>query len=96
MPTIRPLGDRALVEPNQEEEVTSFGIVLPESVGKEKKGHGKIVALGTGAELAKLGLKIGDIVVFEKWGGEEVKIGKHSAEKEFKVLNHDKILAVIE
>lgn len=96
MSTIRPLGDRALVEPYQEEEVTSFGIVLPDTIGKEKKGHGKILALGTGENLAKLNLKIGDVVVFEKWGGEEVKTGKGSSEKEFKILNHDKILAVIE
>jgi chaperonin GroES len=96
MSTIRPLGDRALVEPFQEEQVTSFGIVLPDSVGKEKKGHGKIVAIGTGEEITKLNLKIGDVVVFEKWGGEEVKVGKRAEEKEFKILNHDKILAVIE
>ena len=96
MSTIRPLGDRVLVEPYQEEEVTSFGIVLPESVGKEKKGHGKILSLGTGENLAKLGLKIGEVIVFEKWGGEEVKTGKGSSEKEYKILNHDKILAVIE
>ncbi len=96
MPTIRPLGNRALVEPVQEEEVTSFGIVLPETAGKEKKGQGKILALGNGEDLAKLNLKIGDMVVYEKWGGEEVKMGKGKEEKEYKVLNHDKILAVVE
>jgi chaperonin GroES len=96
MTTIRPLGDRALVEAYKEEEVTSFGIVLPDSVDKEKKAQGKIVALGNGVELEKLHLKVGDIVVFEKWGGEEVKMGKGKDEKEFKILNHDKILAVIE
>lgn len=96
MTTIRPLGDRVLVEPYKEEEVTEFGIVLPDTVDKEKKAQGKIVALGNGEELMKLGLKVGDVVVFEKWGGEEVKVGKGKEEKEYKVLNHDKILAVLE
>jgi chaperonin GroES len=96
MPSIRPLGDRVLVEPYKEEEVTAFGIVLPDTVDKEKKAQGKIIALGNGEELVKLQLKIGDVVVFEKWGGEEVKMGKGKDEKEYKVLNHDKILAVIE
>jgi chaperonin GroES len=85
-----------LVEPYKEEEITSFGIVLPDTVDKEKKAQGKIIALGNGVELAKLNLKVGDVVLFEKWGGEEVKSGKGNEEKEFKVLNHDKILAVIE
>jgi chaperonin GroES len=75
MTSIRPLGDRVLVESFKEEEVTASGIVLPETMEKEKKAQGKIVALGTGEELAKLGLKIGDLVVYEKWGGEEVKVG---------------------
>ena len=93
---IRPLGDRVLVKAIKEEEVTASGIVLPETVEKEKKAEGEIVALGTGEELAKLKLKAGDRVIFEKWGGEEVKVGKGKDEMEYKVLNHDKILAVIE
>jgi chaperonin GroES len=96
MTSIRPLGDRVLVESFKEEEITASGIVLPETMEKEKKAQGKVVALGTGEDLAKLGLKIGDLVVYEKWGGEEVKVGSGREAKEYKVLNHDKILAVIE
>lgn len=94
--SIRPLGDRVLVKPNEEEEITASGIVLPDTINKEKKAEGVIVALGDGEELAKLKLKIGDKVLYEKWGGEEVKSGRGSSEEEFKILAHDKILAVVE
>ncbi|MBI2444042.1 MAG: co-chaperone GroES [Candidatus Magasanikbacteria bacterium] len=93
---IKPLGDRALIKPDREEEVTASGIVLPDTVDKEKKAWGTIMALGGGEELKKLGLKTGDRVVFEKWGGEEVKVGKGKDEVEYKILPHDKILAVME
>ena len=94
--SIRPLGDRVLVKPIMGEEVTASGIVLPDTVDKEKKAEGEIVALGAGEELAKLNLKVGDKVIFEKWGGEEIKTGKGRDEIEYKILPHDKILAVIE
>ena len=94
--SIKPLGDRALVKPDLEEEVTTSGIVLPETVGKEKKAQGTVVALGNGEKLAKLGLKVGDKVLFEKWGGEEVKTGKGKEEIEYKILDHEKILAIVE
>lgn len=96
MANIRPLGDRVLVKPNKEEEITASGIVLPDTVDKEKKAEGTVLALGDGEKLAKLNLKVGDKVLFEKWGGEEVKIGKGKDEEEYKILPHDKVLAVIE
>lgn len=92
---IKPLGDRVLVKPKEEEEITASGIVLPDTVDKEKKAEGEIIALGNGEKLAKLNLKVGDVVLFEKWGGEEVKWGKGADEVEYKILPHDKILAVI-
>lgn len=93
---IRPLGNRVLVEPTKTEEVTASGIVLPETVDKEKKAEGKIVALGNGEDLVKLNLKVGDKILFEKWGGEEIKVGRGAEEKEYKILTHDKIMAVVE
>lgn len=90
--TIKPLGNRVLVKPLKEEEVTSFGIVLPETVDREKKMEGEVIACGNGDDLAKLGVKVGMIVLFEKWGGEEVKIEG----EDYKILPHDKILAVVE
>jgi len=89
---IKPIGDRVLVRPLEEEKITESGIVLPDTVDKEKKAEGEIIALGNGEKLAKLNLKVGDKVLFEKWGGEEVKVEK----QEYKILPHDKILAVVE
>jgi chaperonin GroES len=67
---VKPLGNRILVEPLTPEETTASGIVLPATADKEKKAQGKILAVGNGEEIAKLGLKVGDTVVFGKYSGE--------------------------
>ncbi|HAT03426.1 MAG TPA: co-chaperone GroES [Candidatus Magasanikbacteria bacterium] len=90
--TIRPLGNRILVKPMKEEEVTKSGIVLPDTVDKEKKMEGEIIALGNGKKLSRLDLKAGMKVLFKKWGGEEVDVDG----VEHKILNHDDVIAVIE
>ena len=89
---LRPLGDRILVRPNKPEERTASGIVLPDTVDKEKKAVGEVIALGQGEKLAKLDLHVGDKVVFAKWGGDDFKDG----DQEYKILSHDQVLAVVE
>ncbi|MFA7245358.1 MAG: co-chaperone GroES [Candidatus Magasanikbacteria bacterium] len=89
---IKPLGDRLLVKPQVEEEKTLSGIILPETVDKEKKAEGEIIALGNGEKLAKLDLAVGMKVLFKKWGGEEIKIG----DVEYKILDHVDVIAVVE
>lgn len=99
---IKPLGNRILVKQFTQEEVTSSGIVLPDSAEKEKKAQGKIVAVGTGEAIGKLGLKVGDTVVFGKYAGEEIESGRGSEKEEYKILyvgsQEDKsdVLAVVE
>ena len=99
---IKPIGDRILVKPTKEEEVTASGIVLPDTVDKEKKAQGEIVALGNGEYIAKLGFKVGDKILYKKWGGEDVKIGRGKDDPEYKILyvgkEEDKsdVVAVIE
>jgi chaperonin GroES len=83
---IKPIGDRILVKPLKEEEVTKSGIVLPSNAEKEKKAQGKIVALGTGEAISALGLKEGDTVVFGKYAGDEVDVDG----EEYKILNVSK------
>ena len=83
---IRPIGDRILVKPLKEEEVTKSGIVLPSNAEKEKKAQGKIVALGSGESIKSLGLKEGDTVVFGKYSGDEVEVDG----EEYKILNVSK------
>ncbi|EKE07302.1 MAG: hypothetical protein ACD_18C00125G0006 [uncultured bacterium] len=89
---IRPLGDRILVKPQLEEEKTLSGIILPETVDKEKKAEGEIIALGNGEKLAKLDLAVGMKVLFKKWGGEEIKIG----DVDYKILDSVDVIAVVE
>jgi chaperonin GroES len=95
---VKPIGDRILVQNLKQEEITASGIVLPASAEKEKKAQGKIVALGNGEEISRLGLKIGDTVVFGKYSGEEIEVDN----EEFRILNVSKekddsdVLAIVE
>lgn len=73
-----PYADRVLVKPKAQEEVTSFGIVIPDST-KEKPAQGVVVAVGPGkrgedGKLAPLSVKVGDTIMFSKYGYDEVKI----------------------
>jgi len=89
---IKPLGDRVVVKILDLEEKTESGIVLPDTA-KERPQQGKIVAVGPNAsEKAGFDLKEGDIVIYSKYGGTEVK---HAGE-EYLILNADNdILAVV-
>ncbi|MBI5037659.1 MAG: co-chaperone GroES [Candidatus Kerfeldbacteria bacterium] len=89
---LKPLGDRIAVKPVTEEEVTKSGIVLPETAEKEKKEEGEVVAIGDGEKITKLGLKVGDRVLFGKYAGEEVTLEN----VEYKVLKDEDVLAVVE
>jgi len=93
---LKPLGDRILVEPVAEKEVKKGGIIIPDSA-KEKPTEGIVVALGTGktddqGKKIPFEVKKGDRVLVSKYGGTEVKLN----DKEYKILNADDILAVIE
>ncbi len=93
---VKPLGDRVLVEQAEEKEVKKGGIIIPDSA-KEKPTEGIIVALGTGktddnGKKIPFEVKKGDRVLVSKYGGTEIKLDG----KEYKILNSDDILAVIE
>lgn len=93
---LKPLGDRVLVEPVEEKEIKKGGIIIPDSA-KEKPTEGLIVALGTGktddgGKKVPFEVKKGDRVLVSKYGGTEVKLNG----KEYKILNADDILAIIE
>lgn len=84
------------------EEVTSSGIVLPASSEKEKKTQGTIIAVGNGDEITKLGLKVGDVVMFGKYSGDEIELDEKGVKVEYRVLSvgaqkdESDVLAVIE
>ena len=93
---LKPLGDRVLVEPVEEKEVKKGGIIIPDTA-KEKPTEGMIVALGTGktddnGKKVPFEVKKGDRVLISKYGGTEIKLDG----KEYKILNSDDILAVID
>jgi chaperonin GroES len=93
---IKPLGGNILVEPVSEESKTDSGIVLPDTVDKEKSQKGKIISLGTG-KVTSAGrkipnnVKVGDIVIFKKYSPDEVEID----DKEYLIMSEEDILAVI-
>lgn len=88
---LQPLGDRIIIKPVIEEEVTKSGIVLPDTVEKEKKEEGEVIAIGDGEKIMKLGLKEGDKVIFGKYSGEEITID----DIEHKVLKDEDVLAKV-
>jgi len=96
MTKIRPLHDRLLVERIEEESRTAGGIIIPDTA-KEKPMKGKVIAVGNGnrnekGEIKPLDLKVGDLVLFAKWGGTEIKLDG----KEFLIMKESDVLAVIE
>jgi chaperonin GroES len=78
MANIRPLGDRVVVEPIEQEDVTASGLFLPETA-KEKPQQGKVVAAGKGrrddsGKLIEMDVAVGDKILFAKYAGTEIKL----------------------
>jgi len=93
--TIKPLHDRIVIERLEAESKTKGGIIIPDNA-KEKPAEGKVVAIGSGAKDSNgknipLDVKVGDKVLFAKWGGTEVKFDG----KELIILKESDILAII-
>ncbi len=94
--SIRPLGDRVLIEQVEEVEVEKGGIIIPDSA-KEKPQEGKVVAVGAGrrdenGKVIPMNVKKGDVVLMPKYGGSEIKMG----DKEYQIVREDDILAIVE
>ena len=93
---LKPLDDRVVVKPQEAEEKTAGGIVLPDSA-KEKPLMGKIIAIGTGKLLdngkrSQMSVKKNDVVLFGKYGGSDIEIDG----TEYKILRESEILGVVE
>lgn len=94
---LRPLNDRLIVKPLPKEEVTKSGIILPDTIDKERPEQGEVVAIGPGkltpeGQRLEMSVKVGDKVVFKKYSPDEVKID----DQEFLVISDSDILAIIE
>ena len=94
--SIKPLGNRVVVEPEEQEEMTSGGIVLPETA-KEKPQKGKVLATGPGdrddeGKRIPLDVKEGDTVLFAKYSGTEIKVET----QKLLILRESDLLAIVE
>ncbi len=93
---IRPLNDRILVKRLEEEEKTKGGIIIPDTA-KEKPAEGEVVAVGPGrlndkGDRIEPAVKVGDRVLFSKYGGTDVKLEG----EDYLILREDDILGVVE
>ncbi|NOX80942.1 MAG: co-chaperone GroES [Deltaproteobacteria bacterium] len=93
---IRPLNDRILVKRLEEEEKTAGGIIIPDSA-KEKPAEGKVIAVGPGkmndkGDRIAMDVKVGDGVLFSKYGGTDVKIDG----EDYLIMREDDVLGIVE
>jgi len=94
--SVKPLMGYVLVEPSEAETKTASGIYLPEGA-QEKPAQGKVVACGDdmvmeNGKVVKCPVKVGEKVVYKKWGGDEIKIGS----VEYKLVKFDDLMAILE
>lgn len=93
---LKPLGDRMVIEPVEQEEMTASGLVLPETA-KEKPQQGTVLATGPGrrdddGDRIEMDVAVGDIVLYAKYAGTEVKIDG----KKLLILKESDVLAIVE
>ena len=94
---IKPLHDNVVLKPSQNEEVTKSGIVLPDTVDKERPEKGEVVAIGPGKKLdngqtQEMSVKVGDKVMFKKYSPDEIKIEG----EDYLLISESDVIAVIE
>jgi len=92
---LKPLADRLVVEPTEQEEMTASGIYVPETA-KEKPQEGKVIAIGPGrkddeGKRISMDVAVGDRVLYAKYGGTEVKL----EDKKYLILKESDILAIL-
>ncbi|MDP2735355.1 MAG: co-chaperone GroES [bacterium] len=94
---IKPLSDHVLIEPLKEEQKTKTGILLPETAEQERSEQGTVIAVGPGkkgkdGKVTPLEVKAGDLVLFTKYGPNEVKVDG----KDYLIAEAKDILAILE
>ncbi|MDA1316764.1 MAG: co-chaperone GroES [bacterium] len=95
---IKPLFDNVLIKPLQKDEVTASGIFIPDTV-KEKPQMGEVMAIGDGTSCScdgkscntKMIVKVGQKVIYKKWGGNEVKVGN----EEWLIVEQKDVMAIV-
>ena len=87
---VKPLADRVLVEPIEAETKTASGIIIPDNA-KEKPQKGKIMAVGKGTKDNQMTVKVGDLVLYGKYSGTELKLEG----KDYLIMSEKDILAIV-
>ena len=99
--SIEPLGDRVVVVPMEEEQITASGIVIPDTASGEKPSEGVVIALGSGGvgedcPNPKEFLKVGDKILFGRYAGDDVKLkDKKGKDIEVKILRLESVLGKV-
>ena len=93
---LKPLSNKVILEPVSSEEKTKGGIIIPDTINKEKPEQGKVLAVGPGKLLengqrSKMDMKVGDTVIFSKYSPSEIKLDG----KEYLVVSDEDILAIV-
>jgi chaperonin GroES len=94
---LKPIHDHIVVKPITEDEITKSGIVLPDTIDKEKPEKGEVVAVGNGklldnGQLAAMSVKVGDKVMFKKYSPDEIKVDG----VEYLIISESDILGILE
>ena len=94
---VKPLQDRLVIKPVEEEQKTSGGIIMPDTVSKEKPVRGEVIAVGPGkfdkdGKRMALDVKVGDEVMYGKYAGTEFK----QDDQEYLIVDYNDILAILE
>jgi chaperonin GroES len=94
---LKPLNDNVVIKPNSKEEKTASGIILPDTVSKEKPEQGEVIAAGPGkmsenGTRLPMSVKAGDKVLFTKYSPNEIKVD----DQDYLVLGESDILAIVE
>ncbi len=87
---VKPLADRVLIKPLQAETTTASGLIIPDSA-KEKQQKGKVIAIGNGTKDEPMTVKVGDTVLYGKYGGTELVI----EDTEYLIMRESEILAIV-
>ncbi|MDD3190882.1 MAG: co-chaperone GroES [Candidatus Pacebacteria bacterium] len=93
---LKPLSNKVILEPVSSEEKTKGGIIIPDTINKEKPEQGEVLAVGPGKLLengqrSKMDMKVGDTVIFSKYSPSEIKLDG----KEYLVVSDEDILAIV-
>lgn len=88
--SMRPIGDRVVVKPAQAEEKTKGGIIIPDTA-KEQPQRGEIVAVGPGKDGKLMTVKVGDVVLYGKYAGQNVELDG----ADYLIMREDDILVVL-